>query len=269
MTKTTLMLIIVIAILSIALPIAVVLLVDRKRKMHLWLKIAIPVITILVVNIGGSFIYFSIHYKATSEVNEYLKDDSEVKVTNTKDYYLFDNLTNNDKAVIFYGGAKVEEDSYAPMLNKLAHEGVDVYVAKMPFCFALFNRTKADAIYNDAYKEVYLMGHSLGGVCCAMNLDSTKLDYKGVVFLASYPSKQMDNKYKSLTIYGSEDKVMNKKEFDKNQTYLPNDHDIKVIEGGNHANYGYYGKQKGDGEATISREQQIDLTVSYVKDFIN
>ena len=268
MTKTTLMLIIVIVILSIVLPIAAILFIDKKRKVHLWLKILVPVMTILVVNVGGAFIYFNIHYKATSEVNEYLKDDSEVKVTNNKDYYLFDNLNNDDRAIIFYGGAKVEEKSYAPMLSKLAHEGIDIYLAKMPFCFALFNRSKADTIYKDTYKEVYLMGHSLGGVCCAMDLENTKLDYKGVIFLASYPSKQMDNKYKTLTIYGSEDKVMNKKEFDKNQTYLPNEHTIKVIEGGNHANYGYYGKQKGDGVATISREQQIDLTISYVKDFV-
>ena len=79
----------------------------------------------------------------------------------------------------------------------------------------------------------------------------------------------MDNKYKSLTIYGSEDKVMNMKEYNKNLSYLPKGYITKVIEGGNHANYGYYGKQKGDGVATISREQQIDLTISYVKDFIN
>ena len=271
MTKTTLMLIIVIVILSIALPIAVVLLIDKKRKMPLWLKIVIPVVVILAVNISGCLTYFNIHYKASSEVNEYLKDDSEVKVTENKDYYLFDNVNNNDKAIIFYGGAKVEEKSYAPMLNKLAHEGIDVYIAKMPFCFALFNRTKADTIYkaNNTYQEVYLMGHSLGGVCCAMNLESTKYEYKGAIFLASYPSKQMDNKYKSLTIYGSEDKVMNMKEYEKNLSYLPNGYITKVIEGGNHANYGYYGKQKGDGVATISREQQIDLTISYVKDFIN
>ena len=111
MTKTTLMLIIVIVILSIALPIAVVLLIDKKRKMPLWLKIVIPIVVILAVNISGCLTYFNIHYKASSEVNEYLKDDSEVKVTENKDYYLFDNVNNNDKAIIFYGGAKVEEKS--------------------------------------------------------------------------------------------------------------------------------------------------------------
>ena len=61
---------------------------------------------------------------------------------------------------------------------------------------------------------------------------------------------------------------MNMKEYNSNLSYLPEGHTTKVIEGGNHANYGYYGKQKGDGEATITREQQIDLTISYVKDFI-
>ena len=31
----------------------------------------------------------------------------------------------------------------------------------------------------------------------------------------------------------------------------------------------YYGKQEADSKATISREEQIDLTVSYIVDFIN
>ena len=271
MTVPILILIITIVLLSLIAPITIILLINRKHKVRLVIKIAVPIAIFLVVNICGFLAYFCIHYQATSEVNDYLKDDNEVKVTHSNNYYLFDNQANTDKAIIFYGGAKVEEPSYAPMLNKIAHEGVDVYLLKMPFCFPLFSKTKADSVYkvNNTYKEVYLMGHSLGGVCAAMDLEVTKLDYKGIIFLASYPNQQLDNKYKALTIYGSEDHVMKMKEYTENLAYLPAGYISKVIEGGNHANYGYYGNQKGDGKATISREQQIDLTVSYVKDFIN
>jgi hypothetical protein len=43
---------------------------------------------------------------------------------------------------------------------------------------------------------------------------------------------------------------------------------IVVIEGGNHAQFGNYGKQKGDPDATISREEQQDKAVEAIKEFL-
>ncbi len=271
MTKLILAIIIIIVILSLVLPILIILLINRKHKVRLWIKIVVPVSIFLLVNTGGPLIYFSIHYQATSEVKDYLVDDSEVKVTNTGNYYLFDNVSNNETSIVFYGGAKVEEKSYAPMLNKLAHQGVDVFLVKMPFCFPLFGIGKADDIYkdNNTYSNVYLMGHSLGGVCASKCLSATKYEYKGIIFLASYPDKKLDDKYKALSIYGTNDTVLNKKEYDKHTPCLPTGYSFKTIEGGNHANYGYYGNQKGDSKANITREQQIDITINYVMDLLN
>ena len=270
MTKTALIIIIIIIILSFVVPIGAIILINRKHKLRLWVKIAIPVAVILIVNVSGFLTFFTIHYHATSEVKPYLEDDDEVKVKNTSNYYFFDNITNSNKALIFYGGAKVEEKSYAPLMSKIAHHGIDVFIAKMPFKFPLFKPLKADTIYKEfnTYQEVYMMGHSLGGVCASIVLNKTSYDYKGVIFLASYPDKPLDNKYKALSIYGTEDHVMNKKAYDKNVSHFPNGYVEHVIEGGNHANYGYYGKQHGDGKATISREEQINLTVAYVSLFI-
>jgi len=272
MTRTALIVIIIIAISSIITPILTTLIIDRRRKLKLWIKIVFPLSFIFIVNSCGFVGYFLVYYHATSEVKEYLVDKDKVKVTSEINYYLFDNVENSDKALIFYGGAKVEEKSYAPMLNKIAQNGIDVYLIKMPLRFPLFSATKADSVYSKAlnnYKDVYLMGHSLGGVCAATDLVQTKLDYKGIIFLASYSNKKVDDKYKALSIYASEDKVMNRNEYNKNSTNFPSGYTTKIIEGGNHANYGYYGKQAQDGVATITREQQIDLTVSYVTEFIN
>ena len=41
-----------------------------------------------------------------------------------------------------------------------------------------------------------------------------------------------------------------------------------IIEGGNHCQFGSYGFQKGDNEATVSHEQQIATTVGLIVDFI-
>ena len=41
-----------------------------------------------------------------------------------------------------------------------------------------------------------------------------------------------------------------------------------MIEGGNHAQFGNYGAQKGDGEAVISAQEQQEETIRFVMDVI-
>ena len=43
---------------------------------------------------------------------------------------------------------------------------------------------------------------------------------------------------------------------------------IVVIQGGNHANFGNYGHQKGDAKATISRKSQQNQTIKAIDQFI-
>jgi hypothetical protein len=43
---------------------------------------------------------------------------------------------------------------------------------------------------------------------------------------------------------------------DASRPLLPPDAQWVAIEGGNHAQFGFYGPQSGDNEATISREEQ-------------
>ncbi|MNR54192.1 hypothetical protein D3C85_1743360 [compost metagenome] len=64
-----------------------------------------------------------------------------------------------------------------------------------------------------------------------------------------------------MTIYGSLDNVLDKSKVN----YKEN---VFVIEGGNHGQFGNYGNQKGDGTATISREQQQKETVDHIVEFI-
>lgn len=71
----------------------------------------------------------------------------------------------------------------------------------------------------------------------------------------------------SLSIVGSKDNVINRKNYEKNKSKAPEDAIYKILEGGNHANYGDYGKQEGDGEATINREEQIKQTALWIEEF--
>jgi hypothetical protein len=44
---------------------------------------------------------------------------------------------------------------------------------------------------------------------------------------------------------------------------------VVLIEGGNHAQYGNYGPQAGDGQATIGREEQQQQTLKAIVELAN
>ena len=82
-------------------------------------------------------------------------------------------------------------------------------------------------------------------------------DIDGLFLLAAYSTEDISESGLAVSaMYGSEDKVMSKLSFDKYLQNLPGNVRLYVIDGGNHAQFGSYGEQEGDGDSTISREQQ-------------
>lgn len=169
--------------------------------------------------------------------------------------------------VIFYPGAKVEYTAYLPMFYELSKQGVDTYIVEMPGNLAFFGMNKAEEImetYNH-YEHYYLAGHSLGGAMGA-SFASEHLDaLDGMIFLASYPTKSLAAEdFKVLSIYGSEDTVLNMEKVVEGRQYMPDDYTEICIEGGNHAQFGDYGFQKGDQPAFITREEQQKQTIASI-----
>ncbi len=87
----------------------------------------------------------------------------------------------------------------------------------------------------------------------------------GLILLAAYPTKEAGEP--TLEIYGSSDGVLNLKKREKGDRYLPEGSEIFVIDGGNHAQFGNYGDQKGDGQAAVSREEQQRAAARKILDF--
>ena len=56
---------------------------------------------------------------------------------------------------------------------------------------------------------------------------------------------------------------------EKANQYLPGDSATYIIEGGNHAQFGNYGDQSGDGTAVISREEQQQQVIQALKSMTN
>ena len=72
-----------------------------------------------------------------------------------------------------------------------------------------------------------------------------------------------------LSIYGCNDGILNMEKYEECKTNLPDGFSEFVIDGGCHAYFGSYGEQDGDGKATITRGEQIEITVNEIKQFIN
>ena len=225
--------------------------------------LVIPVIVIAALCIAF-LAYTEQYYHAEESAYAALKSDESVIVTQTEYGWLFDGPSETD-AFIFYPGGKVEETAYAPLLHRLAKQGMDVSLVRMPFRLAVLGVNKADQVMEQHdYERWYIGGHSLGGAMAASYAATHSSQLSGVFMLAAYPSKSLDGISKAVIIYGSEDGVLNRTRLEEANRYLPNSSEIYVIEGGNHAQFGNYGKQAGDGNAAVSSEEQQQRAAEWI-----
>lgn len=228
-------------------------------------KIKIGIIIIIVLVIAYAAFTFLSYNHAQDTATKYLNGTSEVSVVKI-DNGLFVDGHGNDTAFIFYPGAKVEYTSYLPMLCDLASEGIDCYVVQMPFNFAIFGENEADSIINSTnYSHYILSGHSMGGyVASSYMAHSGKGD--GLVLFAAYPTEKISKP--ALSIYGSDDGVLNYKSYNESKPLMDNLTEV-IIDGGNHAQFGYYGNQSGDNPSKITPEKQQGQSVDEIVKFID
>lgn len=222
-------------------------------------KIIISLSIILILCMGSFNIYVNDYYHAQDDAIEILNHKNVKKVN--KNLITLTPKKESDIGIIFYPNAKVENTAYLPLLEQLTDKGYNCYLSKMPFNMAIFNKNAANKII-DQYPDVkhwYICGHSMGGAMASSYVSKNKDKVDGLILLGSYIYGDVSDK-NTLTIYGSLNISVKKKiDYKKN---------IVVIKGGNHANFGNYGHQKGDAQATISRKEQQDQSVKAINEFI-
>ena len=226
-------------------------------------RILIPA-GILLLLAAVSVIYVSIYYRADAAAAAALSSGDAVTVSDIGKGWLFDG-PSEDTALIFYPGAKVEASAYAPLLHLLAEQGMDAFLVEMPLRFAFLDQNAAGRIMDQySYKNWYVGGHSLGGAMAASWAAGNGEKLRGVVLCAAYPTKKLDPALTEILLYGSEDLVLNMDRLRKGDKYSADHVTEHVIEGGNHAQFGNYGIQKGDGTASISAAQQQEEAVRVI-----
>lgn len=215
-----------------------------NKKKRVVIILSIMILSIILICISAVTIYLSTSYKAQID-SSLLESSDEIKVINDDDYIVFE-PTQYDSGLIFYQGAKVEEAAYAPMIRKIAKSGVLCIIAKMPCNFAIFDADAADDIM-DEYEELdikwYISGHSLGGSMASMYAYDNKDEFEGVILFASYSTKDISD-LNVLSIYGTNDEILNLDKYNETKKNYPKNMIEVVIEGGNHSYFASYGEKK-------------------------
>lgn len=231
----------------------------KKKKRALTLIAAILCLMIVTV-----VVYVMDYYHAQGL--EEMKISSGVSIEHV-DNMIVVAPQNPRKGLIFYPGAKVEATSYEPLMNELASRSIECVIVEMPGNLALLDKDAASEVIEKITNidEWYIGGHSLGGVVATMYAQDHPDVFEGIVYVASYPACDLSGTdLKMLSIYGTQDCVLNMQSYEESKAYVTNNYEEHVIEGGCHAYFGNYGPQKKDGYPTITREYQQLQTADIV-----
>jgi pimeloyl-ACP methyl ester carboxylesterase len=153
------------------------------------------------------------------------------------------------------------------MAREIAEQGYLVVVVPMPLDLAVLGAGRASAVV-DAFPEVErwaIGGHSLGGAMAANYAARNPDAIDGLALWAAYPASADDLSDRDLavvSIYGTEDGLATPDKVNASRALLPADTQWVPIEGGNHAQFGSYGSQRGDNAATIDEQTQRDQVVA-------
>jgi len=243
----------------------------KNRKQKKLIIILGIVLGLIAIFIAASAVYISDSYAPKEEALHTIESPAEgIRVIRENDALVF--LPENPVAgMIFYPGGKVQCESYAPLMEKCAQQGILCVLVHVNGNLAFLEMNAADG-WQEKYPEIqdwYLCGHSLGGVAASAYLEKNAAQYKGLILLGSYSTKDFsDSDLKVLTIVGSEDNVVNWESREKAMANLPASTEKMIIPGGCHAYFGNYGEQSGDGSASISAEEQQQITSDAIASFI-
>lgn len=227
-------------------------------------KLIIAILSLTILCFG---IYVQDYYKA---IDIDLETSNQISIQQVDNYTYF-STPQATTGIIFYPGGKVETMAYVPLFMELAKQNILCILVDMPFHLAVLDMNAANGI-QEQFPNInswYISGHSLGGSIASSYIEKHATDYEGLILLASYSTSDLSKtNLKVISIYGSNDEVLNIDNYIKNYENLPTNTIEHIIQGGNHAQFGNYGTQKGDGIATITTEEQQLQAVNHILDFI-
>ena len=235
----------------------------RRRGLRILAWVLASIGALILIAVIGFLLWANIGVMAAEpEALAAVRADTDVTLTDEGGAWVLAPASGaSDTGLVFIPGAKVDPLAYAATLVGVVDDGVTVVITKPTLNLAFFDfrpLSEFTALAPDV-DDWFVGGHSLGGVRACQLAEGTD----GLVLFGSYCANDLsDSGLAALSISGSEDGLSTPEKIDEAAHLLPADTIFVVIEGGNHAGFGAYGAQPGDGEATIPdaeiREQITD-----------
>ena len=229
------------------------------------------ILVVLLIAFATFLVYASDYYRADKAAIEAFSYGGVTEQKEIDDGILAFGDAEAEVGFIFYPGGKVEYTAYIPLMKAIASNGIFCVLIEMPFNLAVLDTDAAEKViekYN-GISRWYIGGHSLGGSMAASYAAKNSDAVDGVVLLGAYSTAKLGDKgIKVLSVYGSEDGVMNRESYASYLENLPEGFTERVISGANHAGFGMYGRQDGDGTATVTNGEQIIITSEIINGFI-
>lgn len=230
-------------------------------------------------------------YFSCSYLPEDVNLNATVSTTETPDYIALSpaNAIPESTGIMFYPGGLVDPHAYIEALQELvSQDNRQVVILKVAANLAIANNSKAYRFRNDfdGISDWVIGGHSLGGVVACMDAAAHREAYKGLFLLAAYSVSDLSDWDAPVMLLTAEfDVVGNPGDLIENEPNLPPRLDAATlaeipvtgtigqtiyhdIAGGNHSQFGAYGAQEGDGEATISAAAQQAEVRDFLRTFL-
>jgi dienelactone hydrolase len=242
--------------------------------MKLWKRILI-IFGIFLVTLLGAGMLWSARLGRDAEpiVEDYLESSTQVTVIQDRWISFMPNGQSPSVGFIFYPGGNVDHRAYAPPLYDIATQGFLVIDVSMPFDLAVLDPDKAQDVI-ETFPEIstwVIGGHSLGGAMAARFVRTYPDQVDGLVLWAAYPAESdslSGADVSVISITGTQDGLAHPGKIERFASLLPGNTIWFPIEGGNHAQFGFYGPQNRDRPAQISREEQQTQIVTATVDFL-
>lgn len=222
-------------------------------------RLGIAIAAVVLIACIGFFAYVSDYYHAGSYAQSLSEELTETGELQEADSYIAVGSEGAEAGIVLYPGAKVDPAAYLPLAAELSERGYYCVIAKMPFNLAIFGIDAANSLMDDVsdVNQWWIAGHSMGGAMAAQFASGHEGELRGVFLLAAYSASDLAGSgLEVVTMYGGNDGVLNCAALEENAGNLPKDAQTVVIEGGNHAGFGDYGPQDGDGACVIGAERQ-------------
>ena len=204
--------------------------------------------------------------------------DPDVTIRHTDRSFVIEPAEGGSEVgLVFIPGARVDPAAYLWKLSGIVAESDATVVVTEPTLNLAFFDTRPLSAFTAGAPDVsewYVGGHSLGGVR-ACQLASPGADASaeprvaGVVLFGSYCANDLSGSgLRALSLVASNDLLSTPAKVAAAAPLLPADARTVTLAGANHAAFGDYGPQPGDGVATASDAETRDLLTAAVTEFL-